>query len=94
MPVFAGRRILEHQTMLSLLYQDTPVQVRDLQTNSGDEREPFDHPALRGLENLKSSSMLHAVKKQRLARLAGQLGLTDVVRWIPRMVSPITAGSI
>ena len=74
--------------MLSILYQDTPAQVKDLQADPNDDREPFDHPALRGLNNLNSDSALNAIKKKRLARLASQLGMTSVLRWKPRTVGP------
>ena len=46
----------------------------------------FAHPALDGLEALDADSNLDLVDKRRLAPLAGQYGLADVVRWLPKRV--------
>ncbi|KAI1801050.1 RNase III domain-containing protein [Daldinia bambusicola] len=67
-----------------------------------DRREPFDDPALRGIDNLFEIQPSDVFDHKKLARLAIDTGLTGVVRWKPRMpdnikgsgFDPIMAGAI
>jgi len=51
-----------------------------------DMREPFQDPALRSLDNLSSTQPSDIFDREKLAKLAMETGLSEVVRWKPRMV--------
>jgi large subunit ribosomal protein L15 len=71
------------QTSLALLQSPVPVKAGESQDN----REPYKHPALEGLPNLSNTSIDHSLGKKRLASLATQMGMVDIIRWVPRLVS-------
>jgi large subunit ribosomal protein L15 len=70
------------QTTLALL--QSPVKIPE---DTTDPREPYTHPALEGLPNMTGTSIEHTVGKKRMASLASQMGMVDIIRWVPRMVS-------
>jgi large subunit ribosomal protein L15 len=86
-----GRRILNLQASLALLHSPIATQTQT-PADPADKRVPFTHPALDGLQNLTDVSMAEVLSKKRLAGLAAQLGMPDVLRWKPRMVSAAGSG--
>lgn len=52
-----------------------------------DRRQPFEDPALRSLDNLSESQPSDLFTLEHLTKLAVDSGLSDVVRWKPKMVS-------
>lgn len=52
-----------------------------------DRRQPSEDPDLRSLDNLSESQPSDLFTLEKLTNLAEDTGLTNVVRWKPRMVS-------
>jgi large subunit ribosomal protein L15 len=79
-----GKRIVDLQTSLALLnrtdgtFVDPPDEF---------EREPFRHPGVDLLPRLSDQTKGDFVSLPRIASMAHNLGLTQVVRWKPRKVS-------
>ncbi|KAG0646469.1 hypothetical protein D0Z07_7510 [Hyphodiscus hymeniophilus] len=78
-----GRRILNLQTTLSLLHSPVATQTQSL-PDPQDESQPFTHPALDGLANLSDVQITEILTKKRLARLATQMGMPEIMRWKPK----------
>ena len=51
-----------------------------------DRRQPFVDAELRSLDNLTSNQPNNMFSPEKVAKVASDTGLTDVVRWKPRMV--------
>lgn len=49
-------------------------------------REPFRHPAVANIDKLNTTQPQDIVSKEKLAKLALEVGLLEVIRWKPRMV--------
>lgn len=91
-PLLKGRRILNLQASLALLHSPIATQTQaQAPADAADKRVPFTHPALDGLQNLTDVSMAEVLSKKRLAGLAAQLGMREVLRWKPRMVSAVVS---
>lgn len=73
------------QTNLALLNSPTASQTQRLMSST-DDRVPFQHPALDGLENLTDTPIAEVLTKARLARFADKLGMAEILRWRPRNV--------
>lgn len=80
-----GRRILNLQMSLALLHSPVATKTQSL-PNPEDDRVPFKHPALEGLANLTDVPVGEVLTKKRLAGLATQMGMQEIIRWKPRMV--------
>lgn len=79
-----GRRILNLETNLALLQSQTATQTQSLPVADG--REPYTHPALEGLANLSDVPLGEILTKSRLAGLATQYGMREILRWTPKDV--------
>ena len=53
-----------------------------------DRRQPFEDAELRSLDNLTSNQPNDLFSFSKLTKIAMDSGLTEVVRWRPKMVSP------
>jgi len=59
---------------------------------SGDERpdpfgrEPFQHPSLRNVDKLGVHDPREITAPERIAKIATEAGLKEIVRWKPRLV--------
>ncbi|TGO23248.1 hypothetical protein BPAE_0138g00010 [Botrytis paeoniae] len=85
---YFGRRILNLQTSLVLLQSPVATKTQLPQETDGEGtevEEPFSHPALDGLPNLTNVKVDDILSKERLAKLATQMGMPDIIRWEPRM---------
>lgn len=82
---FTGRRILNLQTTLALLHSPVATQTQSL-PDPQDGNQPFTHPALEGLANLGDVQVGDVLTKKRLARLATQMGIPEIMRWKPKNV--------
>ncbi|KAK5631110.1 hypothetical protein RRF57_006825 [Xylaria bambusicola] len=51
-----------------------------------EQRQPFEDPALRSLDNLSENQPNDIFTPEKLTKLAIDTGLSEVVRWKPRMV--------
>jgi large subunit ribosomal protein L15 len=84
--VTAGRQILALEATRSILVAPKeslpPVKIVD---DFG--REPFSHPALANVDKLNARQPQDIVHKDKLAKLAREIGLPQVIRWKPRLVS-------
>jgi large subunit ribosomal protein L15 len=74
------------QTNLALLNSPTTATRTQAGGNPSDDRIPFSHPALEGLENLSNTSVGEVLTKERLSALATQVGMREITRWQPRLV--------
>ncbi len=54
-------------------------------------REPFQHPALEGLEGITEHGKATILDKRRVGGLAERYGLDAVVRWKPKRVRAFCA---
>jgi large subunit ribosomal protein L15 len=82
---FLGKRILELQTSLSLLaLGDSSRYLRESQDPYG--REPFEHPATKAVECLRSGARTWFTHHKQISNLSAQYGIPDVVRWVPKNV--------
>jgi len=80
-----GRRIVELQTSLALLHGASATDIPTTQDQYG--REPFQHPALQGVNGLTAQAKAMTLEKHRMAKLAERYGLDGVIRWKPKRVS-------
>lgn len=64
----------------------TPANARDPPTQDSFGREPFQDPALANVDKLNVKQPMDVVSKDKLAKLAIDVGLPEVTRWKPRMV--------
>jgi large subunit ribosomal protein L15 len=51
------------------------------------DRTPFQHPSLASLDNLNAVLPQNLVDVEKVARYARAIGLDQVLRWKPRLVS-------
>jgi large subunit ribosomal protein L15 len=80
-----GKRIVDLQTTLGLLTASTSARyLKDTKDPFG--RQPFEHPALKGIECLNGGARDFFTHHKQLSTLAQQYGLQDVVRWVPKKV--------
>ncbi|KAI0471790.1 ribonuclease-III-like-domain-containing protein [Xylariaceae sp. FL0804] len=98
---FLGRQISALEATDSIL--TSPSKTAELVPDEfADRRQPFEDPALRSLENLVSEQPYRVFALPKLTRLAMETGLTEVVRWKPRMpenikgsgLDPVMAGAV
>ncbi|KAI8966146.1 RNase III domain-containing protein [Daldinia sp. FL1419] len=98
---FLGRQICVFECTQYII--DSPSTYKGLENDPfADRREPFEDPALRGINNLFETQPSDVFDLTKLARLAIDTGLTNVVRWKPRMpenikgsgFEPVMAGAI
>lgn len=75
---YLGKRILDLQTSLALLSAPSPT------SPNFPPSEVYHHPALTNLENISPHNKSSTLHKSRLAALATQHGLDQVVRWKPK----------
>lgn len=80
-----GKRIVQLQVSLALV-QNAGNYKRKIPSDPYG-RQPFEHPALEGLENLTDNTKNYITSKNKLSDLAQRYNLQTVLRWSPRMVS-------
>jgi len=86
---FIGKRIVELQTTLNLLTTSSSRYLKDTKDPHG--RQPFQHPALEGIECLNGGARDYFTHHKQLSVLAQQYGIQDVVRWVPKKPDSLTA---
>lgn len=70
---------------MALVHSPIATQTQSRPARS-DDREPFTHPALEGLANLSEVPIGQILTKERLANLATEWGMREIMRWKPRNV--------
>jgi large subunit ribosomal protein L15 len=80
---------LNLQTTLAVLHSPVATQTQSL-PDSEAKHQPFTHPALEGLANLSDVQITDILTKKRLARLATQMGMPEIMRWKPKNVCCIS----
>jgi len=94
---FFGRRIINLQASLAFLNSEVATQTQSLSTSSdpnSPDRVPFSHPALNGLENISNIQLSEVLHRNRLAALATQMGMRDIIRWRPRLIQDLEGSGI
>jgi large subunit ribosomal protein L15 len=79
-----GRQIMALETTKAIL--SGPV-LPDKETPDPYGRQPFEHMALAKVDKLSSRQPHDIMQKEKMAQLALDVGLHDVLRWKPRLVS-------
>lgn len=103
--VFTGKRIVDLQTSLALIQSPKPSAGALLKFNSDlpihwQNREPVGHPALTNIEILTSGKSERSLNKQRMldhgrvAQLARDYSLQEVIRWKPRQLHNLESSGI
>ena len=64
----------------------TPVALEESPIQDPFGRQPFQHSALAKVDKLNARQPQDIASKEKLAKLAIEVGLPEVVRWKPRMV--------
>ncbi|KXX75563.1 Ribonuclease 3 [Madurella mycetomatis] len=82
---YFGRQILALEATRSILV--SPVQAGQAEQTIEDPfgREPFQHPALANVDKLNTRLPQDIAQKEKLAKLAIDIGLPEVIRWKPRL---------
>ena len=80
--------MVDLQTSLALLNRSDGTFV-DPPDGHEHERQPFRHPGVDLLPRLSEQSRREWADNGRMATLASNLGLLDVLRWKPRQVGQI-----
>ncbi|KAI0966666.1 RNase III domain-containing protein [Xylaria arbuscula] len=81
---FLGRQICNKEAMESII--TSPPNYDGIPTDPyAEKRQPFEDPGLRSLDNLSGSQPNDIFTPEKLTKLALATGLTEVVRWKPRM---------
>lgn len=82
-----GRQILALEATKYILSSKVAKQVPDEKTDL--DRQPFQHPALADVDKLHDQQPKDVIPIKKLAKLGFDVGLSEVMRWKPRMVSLI-----
>ncbi|KAI2023819.1 hypothetical protein LOZ12_000215 [Ophidiomyces ophidiicola] len=80
---YLGKQLVSLQATLAII-QD-PASYSQVRSEDPHGRVPFQHPVLEGLEVLSGSAAKDLTQKKRMAALARQYDLHEVLRWLPRM---------
>ncbi|TGJ79378.1 hypothetical protein E0Z10_g9396 [Xylaria hypoxylon] len=81
---FLGRQICVREAMESII--TSPPKYNNIAADTyAEKRQPFEDPALRSLDNLSGDQPSDIFTLERLTKLAVDTGLSEVVRWKPRM---------
>jgi len=87
---FIGKRIVDLQTTLAMLTTTTSARyLKDYKDPYG--RQPFEHPALEGIETLNGGARDYFTHHKQLSALAQNYGFQDVVRWVPKRPDNLNA---
>jgi large subunit ribosomal protein L15 len=84
-----GKRIVLLQTMLTLFHSPLATATQIPPGPDPHGRQPFQHKALEGLQNLTNINTSEIISKDRLGALAASYGVDRVTRWKPKNVSSL-----
>lgn len=79
-----GRQILALEATKSILTSKIVEQANEVDEF---DREPFQHPVLSDVDKLSYRQPQQIIQIEKLARFGLDVGLGEVMRWKPRMVS-------
>ncbi|KAK5655635.1 hypothetical protein OQA88_5566 [Cercophora sp. LCS_1] len=82
---YFGRHVLALETTRSILVSPVAPDATHPEDSFG--REPFKHPALDSVDKLSWTQPQDIIQKEKIARLAQEVGLPEVLRWKPRLPS-------
>ncbi|KAK3291809.1 ribonuclease-III-like-domain-containing protein [Chaetomium fimeti] len=80
---YFGRLIVSLETTRHILV--TPAAAEDSPIQDPFNREPFQHSALANVDKLNIKQPMDVASKEKIAKLAIDVGLPEVTRWKPRM---------
>ncbi|KAL2265932.1 hypothetical protein VTJ83DRAFT_5284 [Remersonia thermophila] len=89
---YFGRLILSLETTRHIMI--SPAPARDPPSPDEFGREPFQHPALVNIDKLQTRQPQDIVSKEKLTKLAIEVGLPEVVRWKPKMPENLEASGL
>ncbi|KAF3479763.1 RNase III domain-containing protein [Arthroderma uncinatum] len=79
---YFGKQVIMLQASLALI-QNPTVYAQPLKPDSHG-RQPYESPALRGLEVLSQTTRSQLTRRKEMSALARHYGISDVLRWLPR----------
>ncbi|KAK0668094.1 ribonuclease-III-like-domain-containing protein [Cercophora samala] len=83
---YYGRQILALETTRSILANPLPEDAaQEAAISDEHDREPFQHPALANVDKLYARQPQDVISKEKIAKLAFDVGLGEITRWKPRM---------
>ncbi len=82
--VFTGRLIVSFETTRHIMVAPATGPFSPLPDQFG--REPFQNSALANVDKLHARQPQEVASREKLAKLAMDVGLGEVTRWKPRMV--------
>ncbi|KAK4096708.1 hypothetical protein N658DRAFT_501276 [Parathielavia hyrcaniae] len=88
---YFGRLIVSLETTRHIIVAPTPA--RDPPRDPFG-REPFQHSALANIDKLNAKQPVNVVSKEKLAKLAVDVGMPEVIRWKPRMPENLEASGM
>ena len=83
----AGRMTLVMETTKSIISK-APMEGTRIEDEFSDKRQAFEHEQLLLVDNLIVEGPKDVVGKEKLHALAQGVGMLNVLRWKPRLVSP------
>ncbi|KAG5305174.1 RNase III domain-containing protein [Histoplasma capsulatum G186AR] len=89
---YLGKQIVQLQASLSLLESSSNASPEKLEDPYG--RTAFEHPSLQGLDILTEDNKNMRVNRTKLAELAQQYKLQEVLRWVPRYRNDLAASGL
>ncbi|KAK0614486.1 ribonuclease-III-like-domain-containing protein [Immersiella caudata] len=90
---YFGRQILALEATRSILIAPKES-LPTVKITDDFGREPFDHPALANIDKLNARQPQDIVHKDKLAKLAREIGLPQVIRWKPRLPENLEGSGI
>ncbi|KAI1342694.1 ribonuclease-III-like-domain-containing protein [Xylariaceae sp. FL0016] len=98
---FLGRQICALEATESIITSEANYTEQPKDTHAS-RRKPFEDPALRNLDNLTANQPKDMFSLAKLTKIAMDTGLSDVVRWKPRMpenikgsgFQPVVSGAV
>ncbi|KAK3360454.1 ribonuclease-III-like-domain-containing protein [Lasiosphaeria hispida] len=80
---YYGRHILAFEATRSILV--SPAGLSETVTPDAFNRTHFSHPALASADKLSNQQPQEIIQKEKMAKLAVEIGLPEVLRWKPRL---------
>ncbi|KAK4153665.1 ribonuclease-III-like-domain-containing protein [Chaetomidium leptoderma] len=89
---YFGRLIVSLETTRHIMV--TPTSTRDSPIQDQFGREPFQNSALANIDKLSTRQPQDIASKEKLAKLAMDVGLPEVTRWKPKMPENLEASGL
>ncbi|KAK2867758.1 hypothetical protein FQN49_003504 [Arthroderma sp. PD_2] len=89
---YFGKQIILLQASLALV-QNPAAYAQPFQRDPYG-RQPFESPALKGIEVLSQTTRARMTRRKEMSAVARNYGIGDVLRWVPRLQNDLTESGI